>query len=970
MQAERWKQVEALFEAALQRHADQRGAFLRQSCPSDPELCAEVESLLKAAGSRDTLLDGSPLSSIAERPPALKPGDKVGNFEIVALIGRGGMGEVYRARDLRLKRGVALKTLPPDFAADRDRTARFEREARAASALNHPNIVSVFDVGYEGGVSFIISELVEGETLARVIQRGSLPLRKLVEVSTQICDGLAAAHAAGVIHRDLKPGNIMLTRDGRVKLLDFGLARQNNPPGTESATIDASHPGMIMGTPGYMSPEQVRGEPTDARSDLFSFGVVLYEMASGKPAFRGASSVEVMNSVLKDDPPELTPASPPALDRIVRRCIEKRPARRFQSAADLGFALQSLSLSPKPEELPVHRAWLKWAAVAAIALTAGAAYWLGVRPPKPSAPPETTLRRLTNDSGDTEGAAISSDGKLVAYASDRDNPESPDIWLQQIDGSGLIRITDGPAANTDPAFSPDGTQVAFRSEREGGGIYIAPSIGGEARELVPLGRRPRFSPDGRWLMYYTGPSTIGDWRDTKLFVRPVSGGAATEIGAGIGAKCGVEQFTAVWSPDGSRILFLAQCVDEQELTAWVSTVGRGDSTSKSEFHHPDFGDAVIYQWIADPPRLLTRETAGDASYVMAVPVSADGTKVTGIPQRVTSVTDNVENVSAALDRRMVLSVSAIRSHIWGLSVDSNGHPTGPPKQLTYGSAWETTPALSRDGGKLAFISGRAGKLRLFYKDLAIGREKELSTGGANYTGPVFSPNGTGIMCAQWPDPAGWRAFLTYASLSGSLPKKIWDNSFASTPEDWSPDGKTLLFEARDDYSSKRPRWGMIRQLDLESLSTTTFLTDPELDLWQGHFSHDGRWVTFNATNASTPDSSAIYVAPFRKALLPRSEWIPITHGNWDDKPRFSHDDRLVMFLSGNADRPRRIMAQRLTPDMRPTGNPVAVYPPTDSRPSLKIAWDDIGVGPRIIVFAQAESTGNIWLMEPAKAGVK
>ena len=363
MQVERWKQVEALFEAAQQRPADERADFLRQACPADPELRAEVESLLKAADSRDPLLDGSPLSSIAERPPALKAGDNLGNFQIVAMIGRGGMGEVYRARDMRLKREVAIKTLPPGFAGDRDRIARFEREARAASALNHPNIVSVHEFGHEGGVTFIVSELVEGETLARLIHRGPLPLRKLIEVSTQTCDGLAAAHAAGVIHRDLKPGNIMLTRDGRVKILDFGLARQDRAHGADSTTMEASHPGMIMGTPGYMSPEQVRGEPTDARSDIFSLGVILYEMASGKRAFSGVSSVEVMNSILKDEPPELPPASPPTLDRIVRRCIEKQPARRFQSAADLGFALNALSAPLLPGAAPRHRAWLKWSAL-------------------------------------------------------------------------------------------------------------------------------------------------------------------------------------------------------------------------------------------------------------------------------------------------------------------------------------------------------------------------------------------------------------------------------------------------------------------------------------------------------------------------------------------------------------------------------------------------------------------------------
>src|SRR5208283_1687854 len=413
MRSERWKQVEELFEAAQQRPVEQRAEFLRQACPDDPELRAEVESLLKAAESRDPLLDGSPLSSVEERGPALKPGDKLGSFQIIALIGKGGMGEVYRARDPRLKRDVAIKTLPSGFAADRDRIARFEREARAASALNHPNIVSVHDIGCEGGVSFIVSELVDGETLARMIQRGPLPLRKLVEVSTQICDGLAAAHAAGVIHRDLKPGNIMLTRDGRVKILDFGLARQSHAIGVNSTTMEESHPGLIMGTPGYMSPEQVRGETTDARSDIFSLGVILYEMASGKPAFRGTSSVEVMNSILKDEPPELPPASPPALDRIVRRCIEKQPARRFQSAADLGFALNAI---PTSNLTAAKRGrGVRWkpvvAAVAALALAAGAAAYLWITRPTP--PRVTHVEQITHD-GESKNHLIT-DGTRLFY---------------------------------------------------------------------------------------------------------------------------------------------------------------------------------------------------------------------------------------------------------------------------------------------------------------------------------------------------------------------------------------------------------------------------------------------------------------------------------------------------------------------------------------------------------------------------
>jgi serine/threonine protein kinase len=269
------------------------------------------------------------------------------------------MGEVYRARDLRLKREVAIKTLPRSFAGDRDRAARFEREARAASALNHPNIAVVYDVGAEDEISFIVSELVRGETLARIIEHGALPLRKLIEVGAQTADGLAAAHTAGIVHRDLKPGNVMLTAEGRVKILDFGLARQEHAPEVGSTTLEISHPGVIVGTPGYMSPEQVRGEPADSRSDIFSLGVMLHETASGKRPFLGDTSVEVMNSILKDDPPDLPSTFPPTLDRVVRRCLEKEPSRRFQSAADLAFALNSISAAPPAAPGPyTRRKWL------------------------------------------------------------------------------------------------------------------------------------------------------------------------------------------------------------------------------------------------------------------------------------------------------------------------------------------------------------------------------------------------------------------------------------------------------------------------------------------------------------------------------------------------------------------------------------------------------------------------------------
>jgi serine/threonine protein kinase len=943
MEAERWKKIEGLYQAAIAQPPEKRAEFLAQACPADAGLRGEVQSLL--AQQADSFLESSPVSAIK----TLSPGAKLANFEIVELIGRGGMGEVYRARDSRLKRDVAIKVLPAGLARDPDRIARFEREARAAGALNHPNIVAVYEIGRDGDTYWIATELVAGESLAKAIEHGPLGVPRALEIARQIVDGLAAAHAAGIVHRDLKPANLMVTRDGRVKILDFGLALRQRTS-QDSTTIEMTDEGTVMGTAGYMSPEQVRGEVVDHRSDLFSFGVIFYEMLGGKRAFAGGSSVEVMSAILKDDPPELPASVPPVFDRIMRRCLQKDRELRFQTAADLLFALQFLPHSPTQVERPKRSAWSKWATLGAATIMAVAVYWLGARRPSPSAPAEFVLRRLTNGAALTSNAVISPDGKLVAY--DQDGA----IWVQQVDSDTAIRLTDDPAEDSDPAFSADGAQIAFRSEREGGGIYVVPSLGGAARELVPEGRFPSFSPDGRWLSYWTGPEA--DKFGSKLFVRPLSSVPAVQVGAEIATSpCG-----AVWSPDSSRILFLAKCT-ETTASVWVYTVGRKELKRNPDLH---LSEDDIDQWIANPPRLLIGKRVADVYEVTAVPISADGTKVTGTPQRLTSVTDRLLSVSASLDGRMVLSVSSAKSHVWGLPIDATGKAAGDASQITEGSYDEQGPSLSKDGGAMAFLSPRANGQRVFYRNLATGRAKELSPDGpGNYTrGAVFAPDGKGVISAHG-------GFLVYIPVSGGLMKTIWENPdrgrggvsvpFSVVLWDLSPDGKTVLFFSIGDPSKVRA--GVVRQVDLASGSAKTLLDDPDFELWQAHFSHDGRWVVFNAT-PHDGTSSRIYVAPFRPAPVPRSEWIPVTEGEWDDKPRFSADDKLIFFVSGAPGRPQRFWAQKLTSDMRPDGKPVAVYSPTHGRSVT--GGDGISVSQHLIVFSQTESTGIIWLAEPAK----
>ena len=303
---------------------------------------------------------------------SLTPGTRLGPYEILAIIGAGGMGEVYRARDGRLKREVAVKILPLAAATDSSRRQRFEFEARTVAALNHPNIVAIYDVGAEDGVSYIVSELIEGQPL----RGSSLGLRKSLDCAVQIANGIAAAHAAGIVHRDLKPENIMLTRDGRVKILDFGLARLNAPPTADAATETLTvqtEPGMVMGTVGYMSPEQVRGKEADPRSDIFSYGVILYEMLSGHRAFHGDTAVETMTAILKQEPPDLPDSVPSGVRQIVHHCLEKDPDNRFQSARDLSFALAAMSpgtsQSGTAPKLPGTWRWRHWTLAAAGAVS-------------------------------------------------------------------------------------------------------------------------------------------------------------------------------------------------------------------------------------------------------------------------------------------------------------------------------------------------------------------------------------------------------------------------------------------------------------------------------------------------------------------------------------------------------------------------------------------------------------------------
>src|SRR5271169_3262804 len=455
---------------------------------------------------------------------SLTPGTKLGPYEILVPLGAGGMGEVYRAKDMRLGRDVALKILPESFASDADRLRRFEQEARAVAALNHPNILAIHDIGEQGGSPFIVSELLEGSILRSELEGGALSSRKAADYAVQIAHGLAAAHDKGIIHRDLKPENVFITRDGRVKILDFGLAKlaSNTVPNAASAgltlTSSPTEAGMVMGTAGYMAPEQVRGANVDSRTDIFAFGAVLYEMVSGKRAFRRETAAETMTAILKEDPPEFSemelahPVSP-GLERIVRRCLEKNPEQRFQSAKDLAFALEALSgttfrtgahaaiqvASEEKKKSP----WL--AVVAAIALGAvlgvAVAWYM-----RPAAPAPATFKQVSFHRGEVLQARYAPDGKTLVYSA-RINGEPLDTYIVREE-------------------YPEAVSAGLR-----GAALLSVSRQGEMAVLV----RPHYFLHRQWM--------------GTLATSPMGGNAPREILENVVA--------ADWSPDGSELAIIA-----------------------------------------------------------------------------------------------------------------------------------------------------------------------------------------------------------------------------------------------------------------------------------------------------------------------------------------------------------------------------------------------------------------------------
>ncbi len=535
---------EQLIYRCLEKKPEDRPASLDEAV----EVLEELEAELRPGSSGSS---GASETGVVRAVREIEVGSTLGRYRILSKIGEGGMGTVYRAHDLTLDRPVALKTLKRFAFVEPDRAKRFLQEARAASALNHPNIVTVHEAGEASGVSFIAMEYVKGDTLDRRIAAGPLSLVESLGVAVQIADALAAAHAGGIVHRDLKPGNIMITPEGRVKLLDFGLAKLTEDVLTSSAVAaqPLTEEGAILGTAAYMSPEQAEGRPVDSRSDAFSFGSVLYEMESGKRAFEGESKISVLAAIVQKQPRPLrsmAPEAPVELELIVSRCLRKSPERRFQHMGDVKVALEDLlddyeagRLAPpeteRPEAGPVgRRRWVRMAVGVAVGLALGwLVAWFGIGAGEDSTPTRkarTTLIQLTGGQGFAGGPSWSPDGAWVVYASDQGG--NLDLWKKPVEGGAEVRLTSGPRDESRPAWSPDGRTIAFSVR--GRGVSVIPADGGQAVELVNFGANPVWTPDGQSILFdahgaiYRAPYAGGE---PQRIVAGTSGVPHTEVSA-------------------------------------------------------------------------------------------------------------------------------------------------------------------------------------------------------------------------------------------------------------------------------------------------------------------------------------------------------------------------------------------------------------------------------------------------------
>jgi serine/threonine protein kinase len=849
----------------------------------------------------------------------LAPSTRLGRYEIRSKIGQGGMGEVYLALDTQLDRPVALKILPAEVAASLERMRRFVQEAKAAAALNHPNIAHIYEIGEAAGTHFIAMEFVDGETLRQRLSTTTTPLHEALDVAIQTVSALAAAHAAGIMHRDIKPENVMLRRDRIVKVLDFGLAKlleaNPNSVNTQAPTqaLIQTEPGRVLGTVQYMSPEQVRGLKVDARTDIWSLGCVLYEMIAGRAPFTGETHSHVGYAILENDPAPLTrsaPQTPAELQRIVRKALAKDRDERYQTARDLLIDLKSLrhdleiqteierSLAPEAEthkpggaqasraatdaasprdtgveaarpttsaeylagEIRRHKWGAAVGAASLVVLVAAGLYLL--RPNRRESQAgqpriQRKLSRLTFDTGLQSEPTWSPDGRFIAYSSDRSG--NFDIWVQPLGGGNSIQVTKSPAHDWQPDWSPDGNNIVFRSEREGGGVFVVPAFGGTERKIASFGYRPRWSPDGSKVLFFS-TNARNAVVPPKVYVVGLDGSPPREVLADVLAGF-TGRWQISWYPDGRRVSIWGD--HKKDGPSFWTVALDGGTPAKSEVdaqvdkERREAGlDLFDFRWSPD----------GRALYFEGV---AQGVR-----------------------------------NLWKVEVDPQSlRWTDGPERLTVGAGMDTDIALSSDGKRLAFVT-RTERTRIWSLPFNAmtgqmkGQSQAVTPPELNAVACDITRDGKKLVFVA--ERAGKRELWVKSFEDGSEKLLLVSDKFLFWPV-WSRDGTRVAYARLRPLNPEREGFAQNSEHTIAMISASggdeQLLTTPdELQGWPWDWTADQQWI-LGSSERQFKDHYGLYLFPVGAAPQAENQMRLVTErpGYSAFAGRFSPDGRWICF---------------------------------------------------------------------------
>jgi serine/threonine protein kinase/Tol biopolymer transport system component len=937
MDPERWKQVDNVLQSALDRTPGERDAYLRHACAGDQALEREVRSLLNSQQQAGSFLE-RPALEVAARDLDSAPdsgglpiGATVSHYRIVEKLGAGGMGVVYKAEDSRLQRFVALKFVSHEFARDPDALNRFRREARAASALNHPNICTLYDIAHDSGVDYLAMEYVEGKSLDKLITARRLPLAEGVGYATQIASALAAAHAAGIVHRDIKPGNVIVTPEGQIKILDFGLAKLTqrvlSSSHVETEKLSVTHAGTILGTVAYMSPEQASGRETDHRSDIFSLGIVLYEMVSGRKPFQGKSQVDLLHAII-NDPPRPVGSIPPRLEEILEKALEKDPKERYQHAGDLSIDLKRVPRSPSSaasgadgRTAPSNRdRWLPWALAAAATLLLAALTVLGFAYFRQKPPAEQSLRYQISAPGRAEFPAFSPDGRYLAFVTNQGGPDQ--IWIRAMDTLEARPLT-GTEGATFPFWSPDSAYLGFFANGKLQKIAVA---GGPPQSVCDAasGRGGSWSRDGV-ILFSPGPAG-------RIFRVPAAGGVPTPVTRLAEGRSVGHRFPA-FLPDGVHFLYNAGSNNPPDAGVFLGSLNGAAPVRLA----PDVSNALY----APPAR------AGGNAHILfrhgdtltALPFDAKSLKVTGdmfpVAEQVwLSAATGFGAFSVSESNLLAFrsgSTTPNRELVWINRTGNRVGVVGKP------GAYEDL-AISRDGKTVALLVNSGTRNDIWLQDVGRGVLSRF-TFNAGFSGsPVWSPDGSRLIYAF--EPEGAFAFDIYQKPIGgnSQQELLFHSVIGGGQDDWSPDGKWLVYREVG-HETAHDLWLLPLTGDRKPVPYLVTRFDER----SARFSPDGKWIAYESNESGRFE---IYVQTFPASGV---KYQISSLGGTDAQWR--RDGKEVFYIS--ADKKLMAVPVKLGPTLE-AGAPQALFPVPETRTVLKsFAYEPSVDGQRFLVDVPA-----------------